>query len=581
MSIEFGFFESVEDDRLYYSDSFNKYFEGMYTGYSSTKAYNNKSSGIFSDVGDALTVVPGANNMEVVVKSGKAIVDYHWFEMADETYPIVLDSNPQPYGRYDMIVLRCNTTNAAYTNTKRSPTTTPARSINIAVVKGTVDASPKYPTLDTYEAVGKDNGIYEMPLAAVYVKPNFSGKFATGNINCKIAPVIRGALNVGSELNKIREDFEGRMEEIYNEMKKWEKKTQNTFDTWFYDVTDNLTVGGYIKSYHRYFSTTSSRLIPLSIAGYTYDTDDIFIVTFNGLSLTKDTHYTISSTVGSVPTLVLNDSIKPGSVNDLDILILKSNLSQRQAGTLSSITGDYFIYANDVAIGEAYGFKIHYLPDTSDPNPVIAYSNRNLAMVSNIQTSLGEDENEISLVNNGDGTFTITGKNNTGSDIEFAVTVSTRAFARANTYTIADFAVGDGNSIGSGANEQAAVKFAISNTAGTFTKTSDDTNTTFSITDETFPGDRVVFKIIVVDGAGTTQGLGVNGMNVTISPTIEVGSILHEFVKHEAGEFTYKVNKPVFEDNIDFIWPKYDENIEKLQLVYYILADGSADNIYY
>ena len=163
----------------------------------------------------------------------------------------------------------------------------------------------------------------------------------------------------------------------------------------------------------------------------------------------------------------------------------------------------------------------------------------------------------------------------------FAVTVSTRAFARANTYTIADFAVGDGNSIGSGANEHAAVKFAISNTAGTFTKTSDDANTTFSITDETFPGDRVVFKIIVADGAGTTQGLGVNGMNVTISPTVEVGSILHEFVKHEAGEFTYKINKPVFEDNIDFIWPKYDENIEKLQLVYYVLADGSADNIYY
>lgn len=581
MSVEFGFFESVDDDRLYYSDSFNKYFKGMYEGYAPNSKYqNNVGSGVFRNVGDGLMVIPGSNPNEVVVTSGKAIVDYRWFEMIDEVQTLSLSGNPMPYPRYDCIVLRCNSTNSLYQNLSRSPTSTPARSINIAVVEGKAGnyawSNIPIPPLDQYESGGIDDGIYEMPLALILRKPGTSSLITTSDINNTIAPVIRGVLNSNAEVQTYAETYNAKMEAAYEEMQSWIAKTQNLYDLWFYDISNNLTVSGLIRSYHKHLNSVTSSSISLDMTGYEYDSDDVFIVTYNGLMLAKGTHYSIS-VGGDVPTLeLIKDQVNPGSVNEMDILIIKTNIDQRKEGTLGSSTGDNFIYVSNITPTRAYGFKIHNIPESSSQEPVIAYSNRNLAMVDGFESDPKDDRTEISFINNEDGSFSILGQNLTGEDIVYTTTVSTRAFAKANIYCISCPGSGDGGTL----DGEDSVIFSIENSDGTFVKQSTDDDPSFEITDDTF-GDTVVFKITIVAGAGVDESLGINGMNYTIQPQVEVGDIVHDFVRHIGGEFTYGASLPTFTDTIDFIWPKEDPNISKLQLLYYVLAEGSADEIEY
>lgn len=582
MSVEFGFFESVEDDRLYYSDSFNKYFKGMYEGHAQSKGVykDSPSSGIFRNIGDGLRVIPGSNPNEVVVTSGKAIVDYHWFEMIDEVQTLSLNANPMPYPRYDCIVLRCNSTNSLYQNLSRSPTSTPARSINIAIVEGKTGSAtsvyPPLPALDQYESGGSDDGIYELPIALVLRKAQANGLIATSDINNAIAPVIRGVLNADSEIDVYADTYNAKMEAAYEEMKAWIERAQNLYDIWFYDVSNNLTVGGYVKSYHKHLNSVTSSSISLDMTGYTYEDTDVFIVTYNGLMLAKGTHYSISIG-GDNPTLQLtNGQVNPGAVNEMDILILKSSLDQKENMTIASATGTNYVYVSNTVDTQAYGFKIHNIPEGSSQTPTISYSNRNLAMVSGFESDPKDDRTEISFINNEDGSFSILGQNLTGEDIVYTTTVSTRAFARANVCCISCPGSGDGGTLSG----EDSVIFSIENSDGTFVKQSTDDDPTFEITDDTF-GDTVVFKITIVAGAGVDESLGVNGMNYTIQPQVEVGEVVHDFVRHVEGEFVYGETLPAFTDNIAFIWPKEDPNINKLQLLYYVLAEGSADEIEY
>ena len=162
MSIEYGFFESVDDDRLYYSDSFNKYFKGMYRGESTS--YSIEGSGVFRDVGSGLTVTSGPNPLEVVVTSGKAMVNYHWFEMIDEAKTFVLSKNTGFNDRVDMLVLRYNGNNEDYYDSNRSPDITEARSVGFAILTGGSNGKAPSPYID---ALGANNDIVELPLALI------------------------------------------------------------------------------------------------------------------------------------------------------------------------------------------------------------------------------------------------------------------------------------------------------------------------------------------------------------------------------------------------------------------------------
>lgn len=119
--IRSGFFNAVNNDRLYNADDMSNYFNGLI------------SNGVFKNIGGAFQVISG-NGMTVQVLDGRAIIDCKW--VTNDTFEnITLDNADDTYNRIDAIILRLNNNN---------------RQITLTYLKGEPSSSPVAPTiLDT------------------------------------------------------------------------------------------------------------------------------------------------------------------------------------------------------------------------------------------------------------------------------------------------------------------------------------------------------------------------------------------------------------------------------------------------
>jgi len=134
--ITYGYFNSVDGDRVYNADDMSNYFEGIIT------------DGVFKGVGQAFKVVPGSG-MQITVGTGKAIVLNKWIKStAGEALTLV--NSDVTLGRYDSVVLRCDLS---------------AREVVLAVKQGTPGESPTPPE-NTRSSL-----VYEICLAQIYIGP--------------------------------------------------------------------------------------------------------------------------------------------------------------------------------------------------------------------------------------------------------------------------------------------------------------------------------------------------------------------------------------------------------------------------
>lgn len=123
--------------QYYGPDDFTNYFTDFYT------------NGIKADSAENLQVVENLN-MTLEVKAGTAYIDGHFFKpKASKT--VTLSESDVQYPRIDVIVVRCD-----YIN----------KCVHLDVIKGVAAENPTTPELQ------RKNGIYDLGLAAVTVKPN-------------------------------------------------------------------------------------------------------------------------------------------------------------------------------------------------------------------------------------------------------------------------------------------------------------------------------------------------------------------------------------------------------------------------
>lgn len=89
--VKYGFFNSVNGDRLYNADDMSNYFSGMLT------------SGIFKGFENELEVVSANNGMKIKVKSGKALINFKYIY---NTTDLILDVDAHSnFDRIDYVVL--------------------------------------------------------------------------------------------------------------------------------------------------------------------------------------------------------------------------------------------------------------------------------------------------------------------------------------------------------------------------------------------------------------------------------------------------------------------------------------------
>lgn len=190
--LTYGFFDSSNGDRKYTSTQMSEIFDGII------------EDGVYSNVGEALAVVPGTG-LQVIVKTGRAWFKHTW--TLNNTYMPLNIENPDPYrSRIDAVILEVNHN-------------LDVRANSITILKGPASTSATKPTLL------HENGIDQYALAYVTVDPGVN-EIAASKIEIAVGknetPFVQCPLRTVS------------IEDLFNQ---W----QGEFDEWFDNVKATLT----------------------------------------------------------------------------------------------------------------------------------------------------------------------------------------------------------------------------------------------------------------------------------------------------------------------------------------------------
>lgn len=244
MAITYGFFNSLNGDRLYDADQMSEYFDGLV------------SDGVYESVGGACQVFAGLG-MGVIVATGRAILDSKWVKL-DAAEPLTITSSHVTLNRYTAVVLRLD-----YAN----------RQIVLTTKDGTPASTPSQPTAQ------RDSTYYELILAMIYV-PAGATAIAQSNItDMRSSSSCGWVTGVVEQLDtsELFIQWQDAYQTYYDSM-------TAGFEEWFSTLTEELNVNTYIKEYTKKFTIASGMSYVLFTASnYTYDSDDIIHVFINGL----------------------------------------------------------------------------------------------------------------------------------------------------------------------------------------------------------------------------------------------------------------------------------------------------------
>ena len=126
MALTYGFYDSLNHDRLYNAQQMSAIFDGII------------NDGVFMSVGNQLHTVAGSG-MQVIVKSGRAWFNSTW-TLNDQEYPLTISAADVLLTRIDAVVLEVNSEQATRAN-------------SLKIVKGTPASTPAKPTLTNTSTV--------------------------------------------------------------------------------------------------------------------------------------------------------------------------------------------------------------------------------------------------------------------------------------------------------------------------------------------------------------------------------------------------------------------------------------------
>lgn len=298
MATSYGFFNSLNGDRLYNADDVNTFLEGLIT-----------PDGIFANVDSMLQVTPGLG-MNVNVGAGKASIKHHWFKSnAAETLSIA--AAHQILNRIDDIVLRLDIVN---------------RSIGLAVITGTPASAPTAP------AIVRNDSYYDLKLAQVYINAG-----AVQIIQQKITDT-RLDSNVCGIITSLIDQLD--TSAFAAQLNAWMQAQTAAFEAWFETLTEQLNVNTYIRKYEKRVTgnSTAIRYVPLDMAGYVYQDNDVLFVTVNGMLRQEGVHFTVN-TSGATPRVEFSFAGSSALTNnEVIIKVIKSKIGDPIDDALTDAT---------------------------------------------------------------------------------------------------------------------------------------------------------------------------------------------------------------------------------------------------
>lgn len=191
MSFKYGFYNSVDHDRVYDATDMSSIFDGII------------KDGVFASIGHGMLVSAGPG-LGVTVGTGKAWFDHTWNWLTAEL-PLSVDAADAAYNRIDAVVIEVNAT---------------SRTNTIKVITGTPSSSAAKPELLPYQ----------YPLAYVTVRKNTTSisagdlEITVGTAEC---PLVTGVLET-IDLTPIIEQYKSKWNDDFYE---WFNHLQNELDS--------------------------------------------------------------------------------------------------------------------------------------------------------------------------------------------------------------------------------------------------------------------------------------------------------------------------------------------------------------
>lgn len=284
MALTYGFFNSLNHDRVYNADQMSEYFKGLI------------SDGVYESVGDALQVTAGTG-MNVYVGTGRALINSKWAENdAIMTLPVTAAHVTLP--RYTAVVIQLDITN---------------RLIRITTKDGTPASSPTKPVITTKSAT-----LWELCLAFIYV-PAGATQILQANITDTrgtLCPYVTGIIKQ-VDTSELFTQWQNAFQNYYNMM-------TAEFTEWLDTLTEDLNINTFIQEFKKSVVLSGENVVPLDMTGYGYGPDDIIFVSINGLNAAEGTDWTLDSSVS--PPGIQFSMANPVDEN-IDIRVLKSKIA--------------------------------------------------------------------------------------------------------------------------------------------------------------------------------------------------------------------------------------------------------------
>lgn len=286
-NVNCGFFDAVNNDRLYTADEMNRPYKRVIT------------NGVFATpTGTASTdlqVLSASSGMNIIVKKGEGLFADKWFENPSDIV-LTVPSNTNITPRRDSVIVQVD---------KR----TSGRVGNIVYRQGTPSSNPQVPNINTVD------NVVEYRIANIYVAAGATAinqdaiVDLRGSSECPWITSLIKQVDTSTLYNQYRAAYDA----YYNQ------ETER-FNEFMRELTEQLLVNtNIIKLESHYVSTVNGEtVIPINITDYD-KAKDVLIVRVNRLFASEGADYTIAANGQSI---TLTKDIYANQ--NVDFLVLKS-----------------------------------------------------------------------------------------------------------------------------------------------------------------------------------------------------------------------------------------------------------------
>lgn len=327
MALTYGFFNSVDSDRVYNADQMSKYFKGLV------------SNGVYMNVGGAYKVTASGDGLSVNVAPGRAIIDCKWAE-SDAIETVSITAADPSKARYTAITLRLS-----YGD----------RLIALGTHDGVAAASPVKPmpvrTSDNYEII---LAYVLVPAGATTISQAQVIDMRADSSVCGWVSGLIDQVDVGD----LFDQFNTAYQQMLVDMQQWQVAQKAQYEEWFATLTDTLTVGAideeYVKVVTYPANSGPGKSIALNgIEGYTAKDGDIINVYINGLMSIEGIDYDLVD-ISGVKTVVFRTLDVRALPCTVKVQILQSKASAGGGGGGPEILTNYFNTAiiESTSVGE-------------------------------------------------------------------------------------------------------------------------------------------------------------------------------------------------------------------------------------